>query len=88
VIALNLGAEPLRFELPSGGGQVLLSTNLDREGEPTKGPVELRGNEGLVVELRNTAFSIPKPLLPPKIEDEDEFEDDNKALSLPPWPPR
>jgi alpha-glucosidase len=51
VIALNLGAEPLRFELPSGGGQVLLSTNLDREGEPAKRPLELRGNEGLVVEL-------------------------------------
>ena len=53
VIALNLGAEPLRFELPGGGGQVLLSTNLDREGEPAKRPLELRGNEGLVVELES-----------------------------------
>ena len=23
-----------------------------------------------------------------KIEEEDEFKDDNKPLSLPPWPPR
>ena len=53
MIALNLGAEPLRFELPGGGSQVLLSTNLDREGELAKRPLELRGNEGLVVELES-----------------------------------
>ena len=50
-VALNFGAEPLRFELPSGGGQLLLSTNLDREAELVKTPLELRGNEGLVVQL-------------------------------------
>jgi alpha-glucosidase len=48
-VALNLGTEPLRFELPSGGGQLLLSTNLDREAEAVKTPLELRGNEGLVM---------------------------------------
>ena len=50
-VALNLGSEPLRFKLPSGGGQLLLSTNLDREAEPVKTRLELQGNEGLVVEL-------------------------------------
>jgi alpha-glucosidase len=50
-VALNLGAEPLRFEPPGGGGQLLLSTNLDRETGPVKGLLELRGNEGLVIDL-------------------------------------
>src|ERR1700716_3098058 len=34
-IVLNLGIESLRFELP-GSGQVLLSTNLDREAERSR----------------------------------------------------
>jgi alpha-glucosidase len=51
-VALNLAAEPLRFEPPGEGGRLLLSTHLDREGKPVKGPLELRGNEGLVVELK------------------------------------
>jgi alpha-glucosidase len=49
-IVLNLGIESLRFELP-GSGQVLLSTNLHREAEPVKRLLDLRPNEGLVVEL-------------------------------------
>jgi alpha-glucosidase len=50
-VALNLGAEPMRFELPGAGGQLLLSTNLDREAETVRTPLELRGKEGLIVQL-------------------------------------
>jgi alpha-glucosidase len=31
---------------------VLVSTELDREGENVAGPLELRGNEGMIVRLR------------------------------------
>ncbi|KAA2238362.1 alpha-amylase family glycosyl hydrolase [Salinarimonas soli] len=54
VVALNLGPEPARVGLGGEGARfaVLLSTGLDREGEVTGAGVELRGDEGLVLEVR------------------------------------
>ncbi|MDP9372137.1 MAG: alpha-amylase family glycosyl hydrolase [Chloroflexota bacterium] len=56
LIVLNLGGRPRRFTPAPGGpelrGRVALSTRLDREGEEVSGVVELRGDEGLIVELR------------------------------------
>jgi alpha-glucosidase len=50
VIALNLGAEPVSIasEAAGLGGEILLSTLLDREGEKIEGVLDLRGNEGAV----------------------------------------
>jgi len=50
LIALNLGAAPLSLHVE--GGEILLSTQLDRKGENVSGPLELRGDEGVVVRLR------------------------------------
>jgi alpha-glucosidase len=51
IVALNLGEEPA--SVSSGavefGGEILLSTFLDRQGEKIKGEVDLRGNEGVVI---------------------------------------
>jgi alpha-glucosidase len=51
LIALNLGSEPrtLRAAGPARGGQVILSTFLDREDEAVGEKLDLRGNEGLIV---------------------------------------
>jgi len=56
-VALNPGGETIAdafASLPEGDTPVgiLLSTNLDREGAPPGCRVELRPNEGLIVELR------------------------------------
>lgn len=50
VIALNFTDEPALLHV--GAGEVLVSTELDREGENVAGPLELRGNEGMIVRLR------------------------------------
>jgi alpha-glucosidase len=52
VIALNLGAEPVSLELESGGldGEILLSTFMDRQGEKLRGTLDLRGDEGVIIE--------------------------------------
>jgi len=51
LVALNLGAEPAR--LPGEwGGEVAISTLGDARGRATEGPVELGGDEGVVVRLR------------------------------------
>ncbi len=51
VIALNLGAEPVSLESESIGlgGEILLSTFLDRQGERIQGALDLRGNEGVII---------------------------------------
>jgi alpha-glucosidase len=51
VIALNLGAEPVSIasEAVGLGGEILLSTLLDREGEKIEGVLDLRSNEGAVI---------------------------------------
>ncbi|HJY26369.1 MAG TPA: DUF3459 domain-containing protein, partial [Actinomycetes bacterium] len=51
LVVLNLGAQPgqltsQRFPLV---GRVVLSTQLDREGDVVDGELTLRGNEGVVV---------------------------------------
>lgn len=48
LVALSFGEAPQTVEL--GAGRVVLSTHLDREGEPVAGPVELRRGEGLLVQ--------------------------------------
>ena len=51
LIALNLGSEPRTLSAAglAQGGQVILSTFLDREDEAVGERLDLRGNEGLIV---------------------------------------
>ncbi len=51
VVALNLGAEPVSIASDAlrAGGAILLSTFLDRQGEKTRGSLDLRGNEGVII---------------------------------------
>src|SRR5258706_1013992 len=50
-IALNLGAEPVSIASDTAdlGGEILLSTFLDRKGERIQGAVDLRGDEGVII---------------------------------------
>ncbi len=51
-VLLNFGDAPLDWTLADGrAGHVLLSTMLDREGEPAGSVVRLRSNEGLIIRL-------------------------------------
>jgi alpha-glucosidase len=51
VIALNMGAEPVSIasETFRHGGEILLSSYLDRQGEKIQGVLDLRGNEGAII---------------------------------------
>jgi alpha-glucosidase len=52
LVALNLGADPHAVSFTSAvgsGGQIVLSTHLDRAGEITGGDVNLRANEGVII---------------------------------------
>jgi alpha-glucosidase len=51
VIALNMGAEPVSIasETVRLGGEILLSTFLDRQGEKIQGVLDLRANEGAII---------------------------------------
>jgi len=53
MVALNLGAEPVSLSSDAIGldGEILLSTYLDREGEQVHGALDMRGNEGVIVEI-------------------------------------
>ncbi|MFG1204444.1 alpha-amylase family glycosyl hydrolase [Xanthobacter aminoxidans] len=53
LVALNLGGNPLSATLPEavGGGRLLLSTFCDRAGEQVGDTIDLRPNEGIVVQL-------------------------------------
>ena len=53
LIALNMGSEPCAILLERGlsGGRILLSTHLDRDAEPVTKDLELRPDEGVIVEL-------------------------------------
>jgi alpha-glucosidase len=53
LIALNLGSEPAAVSLPSDtlAGRVLVSSFADRDGEPVAATTDLRGDEGVVIEL-------------------------------------
>ncbi|MEA2864178.1 MAG: alpha-glucosidase [Bradyrhizobium sp.] len=49
VVALNLGAEPVSLESKTLGGEILLSTLMDRHGEKLRGVLNLRDNEGVII---------------------------------------
>jgi alpha-glucosidase len=49
VIALNLGAQPVSLESDALGGEILLSTLMDRQGEKLHGVLDLRDNEGVII---------------------------------------
>jgi alpha-glucosidase len=51
VVALNLGAEPVSIASDAlrAGGEILLSTFLDRQAEKIQGSLDLRGNEGVII---------------------------------------
>jgi alpha-glucosidase len=56
-IALNLGGGPGGVTLPEGmaqQGRLRLSTHLDRVGDVVDGVIELRGHEGVIVEIGGT----------------------------------
>lgn len=50
LVVLNFAAEPSSLHVEAG--EILVSTGLDRRGENVSGPLELRGNEGVIVRLR------------------------------------
>ena len=53
LVALNLGGQPGAAELGGGSlrGRILMSTECDRTGEPVEGRIDLRANEGLIIEV-------------------------------------
>jgi alpha-glucosidase len=53
LVALNFGTQPQQIALDalSRPGRVVLSTHLDREGEPVRTTLALRGDEGVIVML-------------------------------------
>ena len=52
LIALNFGVDPASVQFPQPlQGQVLVSCFADREGEGIEAGIELRSDEGLVIEL-------------------------------------
>jgi alpha-glucosidase len=53
LIVLNFGHEPTTFDPGGHGalGRIVLSTHLDRDGEKVDGALELRGDEGVILEL-------------------------------------
>ena len=56
LIVLNLSGDPQTFRTPEAGpirpgGRIVLSTHLDRDGEPAGEVVPLRADEGVIVEL-------------------------------------
>jgi alpha-glucosidase len=55
LVALNLGTEPTTVALPaeSLAGKLLASTFGDRDDEPVRKTVDIRGNEGAVIALSN-----------------------------------
>jgi alpha-glucosidase len=57
VIALNLGAEPISIasDAVGLGGRILLSTFLDRQGEKIQHVLDLRGNEGVIIDAHAQA---------------------------------
>jgi alpha-glucosidase len=61
LIALNLGGLPEAANLADGlAGMILLSSHLDRDGEAIRGRIDLRPNEGVIIEGRLAADQISK----------------------------
>ena len=61
LVALNLGGEAIAIEFRTGrlAGRVLVSALGDRDGETLDRGIDLRGNEGLVIELSAEADVPP-----------------------------
>jgi alpha-glucosidase len=57
LVALNFDGTPVAASLPSGEciGRLLVSSAADRAGEPVRGSLNLRANEGAIVELCDSA---------------------------------
>jgi alpha-glucosidase len=55
LVVLNLGAEAAEFGMPEGAGRgkIVVCTAAGREGEYVAGTLEVRGNEGIVVEVES-----------------------------------
>ncbi len=53
LVVLNLGAEPAEFRIPehAGSGRIVICTDIAREREEVPETLEVRGNEGVVVEV-------------------------------------
>ena len=53
LVALNFASKPVAASLSSGEaiGRLLVSSAGDRAGEPVRGSLKLRANEGAIVEL-------------------------------------
>jgi alpha-glucosidase len=53
LVALNFASEPVATSLSSGEaiGRLLVSSAGDRAGEPVRGSLKLRANEGAIAEL-------------------------------------
>jgi alpha-glucosidase len=62
-VLLNLGAEPASVVLSEiAGGRIVLSTSVERDGEAVDaGPLELGGDEGMIVELAITGAEPHQP---------------------------
>jgi alpha-glucosidase len=56
-VALNLGSEPTAVALPQRGlpGKLLVSTFGDHDRDPIRETIDVRGNEGVVVQLSKLA---------------------------------
>ena len=64
LMALNLGADAAAVEFRAGrlAGRVLVSALGDRDGEAVERSIDLRGNEGLVIEL-SPEIDVPASVL-------------------------
>jgi alpha-glucosidase len=51
LVALNLSGDPVAASAPAYRGRVLFSAHGDRHGEAFQGQVDLRPNEGIIIEL-------------------------------------
>ena len=52
LVALNFSGEEQKLSLPGmGSGRIILSTDVDREGEVSLADLRLRPNEGCIIEL-------------------------------------
>ena len=56
LIALNLSGEEQQVRLPEmGSGNMLVSTHLDRRGPAEMSTLNLRSNEGCIIEIPGTS---------------------------------
>jgi len=62
LVTLNLGVEPTTVALPAGSqaGKLLASTFGDRDDEPVRETIDIRGNEGAAIALSNPPADTPR----------------------------